>query len=221
MKALVIFSGGQDSTTCLGWALNRFEEVECICFSYGQTHSIEVEQAQKICNTMNVKLKLIRIDFLNELVVSALTSGKDVNQKHELNKELPASWVPNRNALFLVLAHSYAQKIGADKLIIGVSQADYSGYPDCREEFIDSMEKTLNSASNTDIEIISPLMFRNKAQTFRLAEEENILDLVINESHTCYNGDRKHNHAWGYGCDNCPACKLRKKGYQEFIGMED
>jgi 7-cyano-7-deazaguanine synthase len=217
-KAVIIFSGGQDSTTCLGWALNRFDVVEAITFNYGQKHSIEIEQSKKICKKLSVKQTLIDISFLDTIVESALTTNGDVNKLN--NKGLPSSFVPNRNQLFITLAHAYAQKIGFDTLITGVCQTDYSGYPDCRQVFIASVERTTNLGSNSDIFIETPLMNLTKSQTFKLAQDENCFNLVINDSHTCYNGDRDHKNDWGFGCGECPACKLREKGYNEYISNE-
>jgi 7-cyano-7-deazaguanine synthase len=222
-RCLIIFSSGQDSTTCLGWALNRYKEVECISFFYGQNHQIEIEQSKKICEKLNVKQTIIDISFLNTIVDSALTSGGDVNQKHSRLKELPASFVPNRNALFITLAHAYAQKIGAETLVTGVCETDFSGYYDCRMVFINSIQDSLNYGSfgstNDErcINILTPLMQLNKAQTFQLAEDEGILDIVINDSHTCYNNDHYTKHDWGYGCSDCPACLLRQNGYEMYL----
>lgn len=218
-KAIVIFSGGQDSTTCLYWAKRKFEVVEAITFDYGQKHSVEIEQSKIICEILNIKQTIIDISFLNTIVESALTSNGDVN---ELNaKGLPASFVPNRNQLFITLAHAYAQKIGAEILVTGVCQTDYSGYPDCRQEFINSIAETTNLGSSSSIKIITPLMDLTKAETFELAAEYNCLQEVIEHSHTCYNGNREKRNAYGYGCDECPACDLRRKGYEEYLQMND
>jgi len=213
-KAVVIFSGGQDSTTCLFWALNRYDVVEAITFNYGQKHSIELECAKTICEKVNVKQTIIDISFLNTIVESALTSNGDVNVIND--KGLPASFVPNRNQLFITLAHAYAQKIGAQTLVTGVCQTDFSGYPDCRLDFIQSIRSTTNLGSASNIQIETPLMHLTKAETFKLAQDEKCLDEVIELSHTCYNGDRSKLHFWGYGCGDCPACLLREKGYLEF-----
>jgi 7-cyano-7-deazaguanine synthase len=213
--AVVIFSGGQDSTTCLYWAIKQFGEgnVEAITFSYGQKHSIEVEMSKEICELEKVKQTIIDISFLNELVESALTSNGDVNKKND--KGLPASFVPNRNQLFITLAHAYAQKIGAENLVTGVCQTDYSGYPDCRDEFITLLEMTTNKGSDSHLRIHTPLMWLDKKETWLLAEELNCLEQVVKLSHTCYNGNRTYLQSWGYGCNDCPACELRKKGYIE------
>lgn len=218
-KAVVIFSGGQDSTTCLGWATTKYNEVVAIGFKYGQKHSVEIEQAKKICDKLGVEYYLIDISFFGDLVDSALTHNGNINEAHSRLKHLPASFVPNRNALFITLAHAFAQKIGANILVTGVCETDYSGYPDCRLEFINKIEDALNKGSEVSISIETPLMFRNKAETFLLAEQVGVLDLVIEESHTCYNGDRSKKNSWGFGCGECPACKLRAKGFEEYKQM--
>ncbi len=218
-KCIVIYSGGQDSTTCLGWALNKYECVEAITFNYGQKHSIELEQSSLICEKFGVKQTIIDISFLNTIVDSALTSNGDTNKTNA--KGLPASFVPNRNQLFITLAHAYAQKIGAKYLITGVCETDFSGYPDCRKEFIDSVEKTTNLGSDSEIIILTPLMYLSKAEIFKLAEKETVLKTVLELSHTCYNGNREIKHNWGYGCDDCNACELRKKGYQEYLDANE
>ncbi|MEY4571384.1 MAG: Cellulophaga phage phiSM [Bacteroidota bacterium] len=216
-KGVVIFSGGQDSTTILFWAIKMLgvENVEAITFAYGQKHSIEVEQSKIICDLLKVKQTIVDISFLNTLVESALTSNGDVN---EINaKGLPASFVPNRNQLFITLAHAYAQKINAQWLVTGVCQTDYSGYPDCRHNFIQEIEKASNLGSDSNISIQTPLMYLNKKETWALANELGCLKWVVELSHTCYNGNRLKFNDWGYGCGECPACELRKKGYYEYI----
>ena len=217
-KSVVVFSGGQDSTTCLFWAINRYDEVEAITFNYGQKHSVELEQSKEICQEAGVKQTIIDISFLNTIVESALTSNGDVNQVNE--KGLPASFVPNRNQIFLTMAHSYAQKIGAQSLVTGVCQTDYSGYPDCRQEFIMLLQQVTNLGSQSTIGIDTPLMHLTKAETCLLAEEEGCLDIVLDDSHTCYNGNREKINPWGYGCGECPACELREKGFDEFSGIK-
>lgn len=214
-KALVIFSGGQDSTTCLYYAKKYFREVEAISFFYAQKHHTELTQANKICRMENIKHKVVDISFLGELVQSALTDhSRDISEVQE--NGLPASFVPNRNALMITIAHAYAQTIGATEIITGVCETDYSGYPDCRALFIDEIEDALNNGSGKRIHISTPLMYKTKAETFSLAEGLGALDKVLELSHTCYNGDRSHRHDWGYGCGTCPACLLRAKGYKDF-----
>ena len=174
--ALCIYSGGQDSTTCLHWAKNRYGKVEAITFNYGQKHSVELDQAKLICEKNNIKQTVIDISFLDTLVESALTSNGDVNEIND--KGLPASFVPNRNQLFITLAHAYAQKIGAEALVTGVCQTDYSGYPDCRESFIKAVEWTTNMGSDSTIKIETPLMYLTKGETFKLAETEDCLTVT-------------------------------------------
>ena len=216
-KAVVIFSGGQDSTTCLYWALDRYDYVEAITFNYGQKHNVEIEQSKIICEKEEVKQTIIDISFLDTIVESALTSNGNVNKLNE--KGLPSSFVPNRNQLFITLAHAYAQKIQANRLVTGVCQTDYSGYPDCRHEFIIKLQHVSNIGSDSLIAIDTPLMRLTKAETFKLAQDLGKLEEVIRLSHTCYNGDRSPN-IWGAGCGTCPACVLRREGYYEFVNKE-
>ncbi len=221
-KAIVVFSGGQDSTTCLGLAIKEFGEtnVTAISFLYGQKHKVELECAQRITSLAGIPLKVVDLSFFGDMVTSALVEDGDVDKEHAYKKDLPASFVPNRNALFLTIAHAYAQELGARAIYTGVCETDYSGYPDCREAFIDSLQSTLNLGYETKIQIITPLMHITKAETFALAEEVGFLDMVIDQSHTCYNGDHETSNDWGFGCGKCGACKLRAKGFEEFIGSK-
>ncbi len=218
--ALVIFSGGQDSTTCLGWAKNRYEKVTAISFVYGQKHNVEIEQAKLIAAEYDVEHVIIEADFFGGLVNSALTHNGNVNEAHEDNDSLPASFVPNRNGFFITLAHAFAQKINAGVLVTGTCETDYSGYPDCRRVFIDSICTALNLGSDVNIEIQTPLMEIDKKETWALAEAEGCFEVVRTMSHTCYNGTEKMND-FGRGCAECPACELRKKGYDEYIAEVD
>ena len=218
-KALVVFSGGQDSTTCLGWALKNYDEVEAVSFFYGQKHETELAQGKLICESLGVKQHVVDVSVLSQLVTSALTSNGDVNEAHPDNANLPASFVPNRNATFLTLAHALGQKLHVDVLVTGVCQTDYSGYPDCRQVFITALTEALNMGSDTSIHIATPLMYLDKKQTFKLAEQVGVLDQVLALSHTCYNGDSKMN-AWGRGCGACPACTIRENGYNEYKESE-
>ena len=217
-KALVVLSGGQDSVTCLGLALKKHDEVECIGFVYGQKHSVEIQCAVALCKELDIKYTIVQIPALQQFNDSALIqgNGQGVNDEHEYKEELPASFVPARNATFLTLAHGYAQKIKANVIITGVCQTDYSGYPDCRNEFIEQLETALNTGYETNILIDTPLMWLTKSETFKLAEEIDFLTHVIEKSHTCYNGVRVILHRWGYGCGECGACELRAKGFEEF-----
>jgi 7-cyano-7-deazaguanine synthase len=220
-SAVVVLSGGQDSVTCLGLALKKHTKVYGLGFSYGQTHSVELEQAKLICEGFDVPFEIFTIPALKELGDSALTTGGDVSAAHHRNKTLPASFVPNRNALFLTTAHAYAQKVEASTIYTGVCQTDYSGYPDCRLAFIVALQNALNIGYLTDIQIETPLMNLTKAETFDLADEVGILQVVLEHSHTCYNGVRNIKHEWGAGCGKCPACNLRRKGYHEFVVSRD
>ena len=218
-SALIVFSGGQDSTTCLGWAKNRYDHVETITFDYGQKHSVELEQAKKITDKLGVVNYVVKFDIFSQLADSALldvNSNQDINASHHAKPNLPASFVPNRNAIFFTIAHAYAQKQGLEHIITGINQTDYSGYPDCRIEFIESLEQSLNIGSESNISFKYPLIHLTKAQTFELAKKEGVLDLVLEESHTCYNGERLNRYDWGYGCNDCPACILRKQGWEEY-----
>lgn len=212
-KALVVFSGGQDSTTCLFWAKNRFDDVYAITFDYGQRHAVEIEQARIICMMTQTPHKVIDVGFLAQLSNSALVSDGLINATRA--DGLPASFVPNRNQLFLTIAHAYAQQIEADRIVTGVCQTDYSGYPDCRQEFIDDIASVSETGSGVYIGIDTPLMYLTKAETFKLADTEGCLSYVIDFSHTCYEGERQL-HDWGRGCGKCPACLLRMKGFKEY-----
>lgn len=216
--AVVVLSGGQDSVTCLGLAVQRHNRVIAVSFRYGQKHATELAQAALICERAGVEHIVVALDFLGSLVTSALTTPDgDVNQAHAYKPGLPASFVPNRNALFLTVAHAVAQEHGAAYIYTGVCQTDYSGYPDCREVFIDQLALALNTGYETAIRILTPMMDLTKAETFALADELGILDEVIEDSHTCYNGERETRHAWGYGCGRCPACVVRARGYGEYL----
>lgn len=224
-RVLVVLSGGQDSTTCLYAALasraviegEESPQVFAIAYDYGQKHSVELTCASKIAEDAGVQLRIINLGFFGELVSSALLSHElDINADHSRLAGRPASFVPNRNALFLTLAHAYAQELGCQEVWTGVCETDYSGYPDCRHDFIQGLFAALNTGAEVDIRCVTPLMHLNKAQTFQLAEECEGLDAVILDSHTCYNGNHWALHTWGYGCNDCPACLLRAKGWAEY-----
>jgi len=216
-SALIVFSGGQDSTTCLGWAKNRFETIETLTFDYGQKHRVEIYQAKKIAEALHVNNFVLNINAFSQLNDSALIDGSlDISSSHRTKQNLPASFVPNRNAIFFTLAHAYAQKLGIKNIIVGINQTDYSGYPDCRQNFIEALELSLNLGSESDIKFHYPLMHLTKGETFKMSEEEGVLDMVIDESHTCYNGDHNTKNNWGYGCGECPACILRAQGWADY-----
>jgi len=216
-SALVIFSGGQDSTTCLYWALKKYDHVQAITFDYRQRHRTELECAQRICERLDIPQKVVNIDFLSTFHKNALTSDDvEMNLDGGLNN-LPSTFVPGRNALFFTIGAALAVSRGIDTLVSGVCQTDYSGYPDCREDFVRAQEKTLSLAMGSPIRIEAPLMNLTKAETFRLAADLGELKSVVEDSHTCYEGDRTQLHAWGYGCGKCPACVLRRRGFEEFV----
>lgn len=216
-RALVVFSGGQDSTTCLYWARKKFDAVECLTFDYGQRHRVEIECAVNICKKLGVPQTIVPMSFLAGLNSNALTD-QAVAVHHEGGvHNLPSTFVPGRNILFLTLAAAYAVPRGISDLVIGVCQADYSGYPDCREEFVASMEHSLRlGMQQENLAIHRPLMNLTKGQIFKLAEEVGGLESVRCDSHTCYEGDHVHSHEWGFGCGKCPACELRRKGWEAY-----
>lgn len=212
--ALVLLSGGQDSTTCLFWAKKHFSCVEALGFNYGQKHLVELKQAEVIADKAEVAFSTLNIS--GALSGSALTEhNKDISEQHERNRTLPSSFVPGRNAVFLTIAASHAYNRGINTLIAGMCQTDYSGYPDCRREFVDSMENTLSFALDTSIQILTPLMDLTKAETWKLANELGVLAIVRDDSHTDYNGNRQNYNEWGYGALDNPASVIRARGYQE------
>lgn len=220
-RVLVVFSGGQDSTTCLGQALADSHEVIALSFVYGQKHATEIEAAKDIIAELSVEgFEIMHhiMDLepvLGKMQSSALVNHGDVTQPHPLLPNLPASFVPVRNALFLTVAFGLAIEFGCDAIYTGVCQTDYSGYPDCRLEFVNALNFALNVGYASSIEIVTPLMHLTKAQTFKLAEDVGALDLVLEHSMTCYNGDQTSN-PWGKGCGECPACELRLTGWNEY-----
>ena len=214
MKAVILLSGGQDSTTCLYWAKKHFSEVFAIGFDYGQMHVKELEQAKKIASDAQINYKIFDIKGL--LAKSSLTEKKtDHNKKSHINKDLPASFTSGRNILFLSIAGSFASDMGINDIITGVCQTDYSGYPDCRRTSIDAMQNVLSLAyGNGDFRIHTPLMYLTKAETWKMAKELNCLDVIIKHTLTDYNGNETQNE-WGMGVNNNPATELRVKGYFE------
>jgi len=214
--AIVVLSGGQDSTTCLYLASMIHPNVRAVNFFYGQRHNEEIEAASKVCSDLNVELILIDVSFFKNITSALIQHEKDLNLDHDYKPDLPASFVPGRNALFLTMAHAIAQEHNAKTIYTGVCQTDYSGYPDCRQKFIALLESALNAGYETDITISTPLMYLSKADTFAIACHLNFLDVIINDTITCYEGKRI-GFEYGYGCGECPACKLRAKGYREFI----
>lgn len=230
-KALVLFSGGQDSTTCLAWALERYEHVETIGFDYGQRHRIELECRlsilQKVRNRFPNWAKrlgedhVLDLKLLGQISDTAMTAEKTI----EFEKNgLPNTFVPGRNLLFLTFAATIAYRRGLTVLVGGMCETDYSGYPDCRDNTLKATQVALSLGMDAPVIIETPLMWLDKAQTWRLAENlggQNLVSLIQEESHTCYLGTRQDKHEWGYGCGTCPACELRKTGYEQYIQKRD
>ena len=212
-KAVVLLSGGQDSTTCLYWALKNFDEVHAIGFDYGQMHKQELEQARMIADRAGVNYVIKDVKDL--LATSSLIEHSDHNKASYLDASLPASFTSGRNILFLSIAASYAAEIGINDVITGVCQTDYSGYPDCRRTTIDAMQNVLSLGyGNGDYRIHTPLMYLTKAETWKLANDLNILEVIVNDTLTDYDGDMTQNE-WGKGNENNPASELRMKGFYE------
>ena len=213
-KVLVVFSVGQDSTTCLFWAKREFREVYAVSYRYGQKHENEVELARKIAEKAGVPFEVMDIPLVGQLGRNSLTDTTIVMDQEVPEKGLPNTFVPGRNMFFLSIAAVYARERGIRHLVTGVSQTDYSGYPDCRDAFVKSLNVTLNLAMDYQFVLHTPLMWIDKAQTWELADQLGVLDLVRNETLTCYNGIQ------GDGCGHCPSCKLRNEGLQKYLAQK-
>lgn len=209
-KAVVVFSGGQDSTTCLFWAKKKYNEVIAVSFDYNQKHILELECAKSICKKHGVEHHILDMTLLNQLAPNSLTRQDIAVDKSAPKHGTPNSFVDGRNLLFLSFVAVFAKQRGINTIITGVSQSDFSGYPDCRDVFVKSLNVTLNLAMDYQFEILTPLMWINKAETWKMADDLGVLDIVKNETLTCYNGIK------GNGCGECPSCKLRKNGYLEY-----
>ncbi|GIN89204.1 7-cyano-7-deazaguanine synthase [Siminovitchia terrae] len=209
-KAIVVFSGGQDSTTCLFWALKTFKEVEVVTFNYNQRHKNEIECAKTIAEELNVRHHLLDMQLLNQLAPNALTRN-DIEIKDGGEGELPSTFVPGRNLIFLSFAAVLASQVNAKHIITGVSETDFSGYPDCRDAFIKSLNVSINLSMDKQFVIHTPLMWLDKEETWKLADELNVLEYIRIKTLTCYEG------VIGDGCGVCPACKLRKNGLEKYL----
>jgi 7-cyano-7-deazaguanine synthase len=216
-NALILFSGGQDSTTCLAWALARYPHVETIGFFYGQRHAVEMECRRTILARLAPLHANLGPDHvidiasgLSALGATALTSNAPIEAGPG---GLPTTFVPGRNLLFLTYAAALAWRRGLRRIVGGMCETDFSGYPDCRDDTIKAMQLALNLGMDRRFVLETPLMWRDKAGTWQLAADLGIADLVIEESHTCYRGERGELHPWGHGCGTCPACRLRADGY--------
>ena len=221
--ALVLFSGGQDSTTCLAWALARYDRVETVAFDYGQRHHVDLEARLNVLAALReaypdwaAKLgedHLLPLAVIGQVGGTAMTEARDIEMQAN---GLPNTFVPGRNLMFLTVAAALGYRRGLDVLVTGVCETDYSGYPDCRDDTIKAQQVALALGLGARVTIDTPLMWIDKAQTWALANElggADLVDIVIEHSHTCYLGDRGKRHDWGYGCGECPACDLRKKGW--------
>lgn len=222
-SALVLFSGGQDSATCLAWALDRFDQVETIGFDYGQRHRVELDVRQAFLKGLPAAFpawaKKLGGDHLLDLSVLGQVSDTALTRDVEIATAasgLPNTFVPGRNILFLTLAAALAYRRGHKHVVTGVCETDYSGYPDCRDDTIKALQVALNLGMESRFVLETPLMWIDKAETWRLAETlggQPLTELITEHTHTCYNGDRTHRAPWGYGCGACPACDLRAKGF--------
>ena len=214
-KALVVFSGGQDSTTCLYWAKKHFKEVYALSFVYGQKHELEVELARRIAFKAGVPFEVKNVEFISELSTGcSLTDNSIPMDSDKPAESYPNTFVPGRNMFFLSIAAVYAREHDIMNIVTGVSQTDFSGYPDCRDSFIRSLNVTLNLAMDEQFVIHTPLMWINKAETWKMADELGIFDVIRHETLTCYNGIP------GDGCGHCPACKLRRQGLEEYLSQK-
>ena len=209
--ALIVFSGGQDSTTCLFWAKKHFRSVEALTFSYGQRHAVEVQMAEKIARKADVPWHHMDVSFIGRLGRNSLTDSSIVMDQEKPADGPPNTFVPGRNLFFLSIAAVFARERGINHLVTGVSQTDFSGYPDCRDAFIKSLNVTLNLGMEEQFVIHTPLMWIDKEQTWEMADKLGVLDLVRNETLTCYNGIA------GDGCGHCPACTLRREGLERYL----
>jgi 7-cyano-7-deazaguanine synthase len=229
-SALVLFSGGQDSSVCLAWALSHYDRVETIGFDYGQRHAIEMTARQVVLARFREVFPLARtrlgedhvcdLKGFGAVAESALTRDTAIVMTE---RGLPSSFVPGRNLVFFVYAAAVADRRGIDNLVGGMCETDFSGYPDCRNDTLQSMQDTLRLGVERPFMIETPLMYLNKAQTWALSQTlggETLVNLILEETHTCYRGERGERHAWGYGCGDCPACQLRKTGFEHFLEIK-
>ena len=226
-SALVLFSGGQDSAVCLAWALSRYERVETIGFDYRQRHRVELDCRKTFLTKLRERFPawaaklgedhLLDLGVLGEVSDTALTREQEIGFAES---GLPSTFVPGRNLVFLTFAGAVAYRRGLHALVGGMCETDFSGYPDCRRATMDAVQASLKLGMDRDTPVETPLMYLDKAQTWALADElggKELVGLIVEETHTCYLGDRSRRHDWGYGCGKCPACELRAKGYETFI----
>ena len=226
-SALVLFSGGQDSATCLAWALERYGRVETVGFDYGQRHAVEMQARLAVRDGMARVLPqwatrlgpdhVVDLTGFGAIGETAMTTDRAIEVGA---RGLPSTFVPGRNLVFLTVAAALADRRGLDVLVGGMCETDFSGYPDCRRDTIDAMQSALSLGLDKPVPIETPLMALTKAETWALADRiggAELVELIVEASHTCYVGDRTHRHAWGYGCGTCPACELRAAGYEQWV----
>jgi 7-cyano-7-deazaguanine synthase len=226
-KALVLFSGGQDSTICLAWALSKFDYVETVGFNYGQRHAIELEcripirdEIKSLFQDWSYKLgddHMIDLGVLSEISDTSLTSDAEITFERS---GLPNTFVPGRNIIFITFAAALAYRRNLEVIVGGMCETDFSGYPDCRDDAVKALQVALNIGMDKRYNIETPLMWLNKAQSWALADQlggKLLVEIIRTKTHTCYVGDHKTFHDWGYGCGECPACDLRRKGYEKYV----
>jgi 7-cyano-7-deazaguanine synthase len=227
--ALVLFSGGQDSATCLAWALDNFAAVETIGFDYGQRHAVELECRRHVFRALRDAFPdwssnlgedhMIDLDVLNKIGDTALTREAEIKMGDD---GLPNTFVPGRNLLFLTVAAALAYRREARHIVGGMCETDYSGYPDCRDDAVKAMQVALNLGMDRRFVLHMPLMWIDKAESWRMTERLGgaaLIDIILEETHTCYLGERETRHDWGYGCGTCPACELRASGYARYTAQ--
>lgn len=230
-SALVLFSGGQDSTTTLAWALDRYDHVETVGFDYGQRHAVELEVRSVVADSLRASFPhwsgrlgedhMVDLQVLGQISETSLTGGMAIAMADD---GLPNTFVPGRNLIFLTFAAAIAYRRGIRHIVTGVCETDYSGYPDCRDDTIKAMQLALNLGMDTRFVLHTPLMWIDKAETWSLAERLGgtpLVEVVRGQTHTCYEGDREHLHDWGYGCGACPACELRATGHRGYLARRN
>ncbi len=228
-KALVLFSGGQDSATCLAWALARYDHVETIAFDYGQRHKVELQCRLTVLDELRAAFPAwaakLGADHVIDLAVLGQISDTAMTQDRAIEMQangLPNTFVPGRNLLFFTFAATVAYRRGLQVLVGGMCETDYSGYPDCRDNTLKALQVALSLGMDTPMVVETPLMWLDKAATWRMAESLGgaaLVALVQEHTHTCYLGERSTRHAWGYGCGSCPACELRRVGYERYADV--
>lgn len=225
--AIILFSGGQDSTTCLAWALSRYENVETIGFRYGQRHAIEMDCREAVRSGIagidrrwEAKLgrdHVIDLTVLGQVSASALTTDLPLSKRPD---GLPSTFVPGRNLIFLTFAAIVAHQRDLKHVVTGVCETDFSGYPDCRDDTVKALQVAINLGMEARLVLQTPLMWIDKAATWKLAQQlggRAFVDLIVETTHTCYQGDRSNRHDWGFGCDECDACRLRREGWRQYM----